>query len=67
MLLLHLQGIKKTKLGLREFVRLGEFVQQIDTDQQLAVRGVSWQGGLRVHRTLSSVQRCGSSARMPSH
>jgi hypothetical protein len=38
LLLLLLQGIKKTKLGLREFIRLGEFVQQIDTDNKLAVR-----------------------------
>jgi hypothetical protein len=32
-----LQGIRKTKLGLREFIKLGEFVQQIDTDNKLAV------------------------------
>jgi hypothetical protein len=31
------QGIRKTKLGLREFIKLGEFVQQIDTDNKLAV------------------------------
>lgn len=31
------QGIRKTKLGLREFIKLGDFVQQIDTDNKLAV------------------------------
>lgn len=29
-------GVKKTKLGLREFVKLGDFQQIIDTQQQLA-------------------------------
>jgi hypothetical protein len=32
-----LQGVKKTKLGLREFVKLGDFQQIIDTQQQQAV------------------------------
>ena len=36
-----LQGLKKTKLGLREFVRLGAFVQKIDTEQHLAVSDVT--------------------------
>lgn len=35
--LLPLQGVKKTKLGLREFVKLGDFQQIIDTQQQQAV------------------------------
>ncbi|WIA18878.1 hypothetical protein OEZ85_003551 [Tetradesmus obliquus] len=35
-------GIKKTKLGLREFIRLGEFVQQIDTDNKLALNVVQF-------------------------
>jgi hypothetical protein len=32
-----LQGVRKTKLGLREFVKLGDFQQVIDTQQQHAV------------------------------
>lgn len=32
-----MQGVKKTKLGLREFVKLGDFQQIIDTQQQQAV------------------------------
>lgn len=32
------QGVKRTKLGLREFIRLGDFIQQIDTQRSLAVR-----------------------------
>lgn len=38
LLVLLLQGVKKTKLGLREFVKLGDFQQIIDTQQQQAVR-----------------------------
>jgi hypothetical protein len=30
------QGKKRTKLGLREFITLGEFEQQIDIQQQKA-------------------------------
>lgn len=33
-----IQGVKRTKLGLREFVRLGDFIQSIDTTKSLAVR-----------------------------
>lgn len=33
------QGVKRTKLGLRDFIKLGEFVQTIDTANSLAVRG----------------------------
>jgi hypothetical protein len=32
------QGVKKTKLGLREFVKLGDFLQRIDTEAHTAVR-----------------------------
>lgn len=32
-----LQGSKKTKLGLREFVKLGNFTQSIDVDNSIAV------------------------------
>lgn len=32
-----MQGVRKTKLGLREFVKLGDFQQIIDTQQQQAV------------------------------
>ncbi|KAI8473929.1 MAG: plastid lipid-associated protein/fibrillin conserved domain-containing protein [Monoraphidium minutum] len=35
-------GVKKTKLGLREFVKLGDFIQTIDTDQHTAVNAVSF-------------------------
>ncbi|KAG1663395.1 hypothetical protein FOA52_011673 [Chlamydomonas sp. UWO 241] len=35
-------GLKRTKLGLREFVRLGDFVQSIDTDAALAVNTISF-------------------------
>jgi hypothetical protein len=32
------QGVKKTKLGLREFIKLGAFEQHIDRENALAVR-----------------------------
>lgn len=32
-----LQGVKKTKLGLREFIKLGDFIQQIDVQNSVAV------------------------------
>lgn len=32
------QGVKRTKLGLREFVKLGDFIQDIDPATGLAVR-----------------------------
>ena len=32
------QGVRKTKLGLREFVTLGDFCQTIDTNTNRAVR-----------------------------
>lgn len=35
---IRITGVKRTKLGLREFVKLGEFVQRIDAEQSLAVR-----------------------------
>ncbi|KAF6256783.1 hypothetical protein COO60DRAFT_79493 [Scenedesmus sp. NREL 46B-D3] len=35
-------GIRKTKLGLREFIKLGDFVQQIDTDNKLALNVVQF-------------------------
>lgn len=38
-----LQGVKKTKLGLREFVKLGDFQQVIDTQKQQAVSADSRQ------------------------
>lgn len=36
-----MQGVRKTKLGLREFVKLGDFQQIIDTQQQQAVGGLT--------------------------
>lgn len=33
----HAQGKKRTKLGLREFIKLGSFKQIIDTDKSEAV------------------------------
>eukprot|EP00878_Enallax_costatus_P043732 GHUV01051795.1.p1 GENE.GHUV01051795.1~~GHUV01051795.1.p1 ORF type:complete len:158 (+),score=34.85 GHUV01051795.1:274-747(+) len=38
-------GVKKTKLGLREFIRLGDFQQQIDIDRKLAVSAHCWHRG----------------------
>lgn len=35
----HPQGVKRTKLGLREFVKLGDFIQRIDTQDCVAVGG----------------------------
>ncbi|GBF91412.1 hypothetical protein Rsub_04152 [Raphidocelis subcapitata] len=35
-------GVKKTKLGLREFVKLGDFVQIIDTENHAAINRVSF-------------------------
>lgn len=35
-------GIKKTKLGLREFVKLGDFIQRIDTQQHTAINEVGF-------------------------
>ncbi|GLI69278.1 hypothetical protein VaNZ11_013854 [Volvox africanus] len=35
-------GAKRTKLGLREFVRLGEFTQHIDTTNNLAVNRIEF-------------------------
>eukprot|EP00882_Tetradesmus_deserticola_P009697 GHRQ01010239.1.p1 GENE.GHRQ01010239.1~~GHRQ01010239.1.p1 ORF type:complete len:243 (+),score=140.18 GHRQ01010239.1:95-730(+) len=35
-------GIRKTKLGLREFIKLGDFVQEIDTDNKLALNVVQF-------------------------
>eukprot|EP00878_Enallax_costatus_P025694 GHUV01027513.1.p1 GENE.GHUV01027513.1~~GHUV01027513.1.p1 ORF type:complete len:236 (+),score=66.50 GHUV01027513.1:274-981(+) len=35
-------GVKKTKLGLREFIRLGDFQQQIDIDRKLALNVVQF-------------------------
>ena len=40
-----IQGVKRTKLGLREFVRLGDFIQSIDTTKSLAVRRFSQMPG----------------------
>ena len=37
-----MQGRKRTKLGLREFITLGEFTQSIDTERQLAVNRVAF-------------------------
>ena len=34
-----MQGARKTKLGLREFVSLGDFEQQINVEEQHAVSG----------------------------
>ncbi len=48
----NVQGSKKTKLGLREFVKLGDFIQSIDTVNSLAVsynRVWVWQQACR-HR-----------------
>jgi hypothetical protein len=42
-----LQGSKKTKLGLREFVKLGAFTQTIDVDNSMAVRASRPCGQLR--------------------
>ena len=36
-----LQGARKTKLGLREFVTLGDFCQTIDTNTNRAVRSAT--------------------------
>ena len=36
------QGVKKTKLGLREFVKLGDFVQRIDAARSEAVNEVDF-------------------------
>jgi hypothetical protein len=33
----HSQGVKKTKLGLREFIQLGDFMQIINTHTRSAV------------------------------
>jgi hypothetical protein len=34
-----MQGARKTKLGLREFVKLGQFTQSINIDSATAVSG----------------------------
>ncbi len=39
------QGVKRTKLGLREFIKLGDFTQIIDTDRKEAVST-----GTRTHK-----------------
>eukprot|EP00877_Chromochloris_zofingiensis_P009407 jgi/Chrzof1/471/Cz01g17010.t1 len=39
---IHITGSKKTKLGLREFVKLGEFIQTIDINNQLAVNEIQF-------------------------
>jgi len=35
-------GVKRTKLGLRDFIKLGEFIQTIDTTNSLAINTVSF-------------------------
>lgn len=36
------QGRKRSKLGLRDFIALGDFTQSIDTERQLAVNTVGF-------------------------
>jgi hypothetical protein len=51
------QGVKKTKLGLREFVKLGDFLQTIDIDSCTAVRQM--QGYVAGHVCMVWVHRQG--------
>jgi hypothetical protein len=68
------QGVKRTKLGLREFVRLGDFIQTIDTENSLAVSWglfVSWKVQV-VHGLNTDSRRCpfhhkGEQGRVLSH
>ncbi|MEW5302026.1 MAG: hypothetical protein WDW38_008655 [Sanguina aurantia] len=39
---ISISGVKRTKLGLREFVKLGEFIQDIDPATSLAVNRVAF-------------------------
>ncbi|GFR40733.1 hypothetical protein Agub_g1343, partial [Astrephomene gubernaculifera] len=61
-------GVKRTKLGLREFIRLGEFTQHIDTASHTAVNriefSVSGLGSLRGALTLRAAYQPVSGCRV---